>query len=327
MLKTYDLLHTLLMRSGMLKFRLKFSNLMIVSILFLLFVGCSTEPVETNFLLPVDFANVPENMVLADHPIEKIEIRISAQESIIALANKQNYNYPVDLYTDLEFDPAGDSDSIEPGVYFIPVEKNQIPVGPDIHIISVKPSYLSVRLEKKVKKTFGIVVPYIGEPAKGYIALEASTDPSSMELTGPSSVIDAISDLKTKPIDLNNATEGFKKTIPLDIDASSIITTKDPIIIVSVPVRQKLVSKIIEKIPVQIWNSSSMVTLEPNMITIKIKGPFETLSNREIMDQIYAFVDLKNLKPGIYARHAYINIPAGLMMTAAIPQVFTVKIE
>lgn len=300
---------------------------MIGSITFLLFAGCSTEPMETNFLLPVNFENVPESMVLADHPIEKIEIRISAQENVIDLFSKKNYSYPVDLYTDLEFDPAGDSDSIEPGVYFIPVEKNQIPVGPDMHIISVKPRYLSVRLEKKVKKTFGIVVPYIGEPAKGYIALEASTDPSSMVLTGPSSVINAISDLKTKPIDLNNANEDFKKIIPLDINASSIITTKDPIIIVSVPVQQKLVSKIIEEIPIQIWNASSMVTLEPNMITVKIKGPFETLSSKKIMDQIYAFVDLKNLNPGIYARHAYINIPVGLMMTAAIPQVFTVKIE
>ena len=45
------------------------------------------------------------------------------------------------------------------------------------------------------------------------------------------------------------------------------------------------------------------------------------------MDQIYSFIDMKDLTPGVYARHAYINIPVDLIMTNADPQVFTVKIE
>ncbi len=67
--------------------------------------------------------------------------------------------------------------------------------------------------------------------------------------------------------------------------------------------------------------------IEPSAITITVQGPFETLSNKKIIDQIYSFVDMKDLKPGVYARHAYINIPVGLIMTHAVPQVFTIKIE
>ncbi|WP_232507986.1 CdaR family protein [Desulfobacula toluolica] len=289
--------------------------------------GCSTDKVQTDLLLPVDFSNIPDNMVLTYFHTDKIEIRIQADPKLIERINLESTRYPVDLYTDLEFDPAGDSDSIEPGAYLIPVEKKRIPMNPAIKILAINPPYLSVQIEKKIKKTFAISVPYTGEPAKGYIALDAATEPASVELTGAASLILSIKELKTKPIDLNNAKEDFKKNIPLDLDNSSIISSSDPIIIVTIPIQQQLVSKSIENIPVQVWNCTSRVTIEPSFITIRVKGPFETLNNMEIMGQIHSFIDLKNLKPGVYARHAYINIPVGLVMTDAVPHVFTVKIE
>ena len=306
-----------------------YCNALILLLIFILFCipGCTTEPVDTDLLLPVDFSNVPENMVLTSFHTDKIEIKIQADPKLIELINKENIRYPVDLYTDLEFDPAGASDSIEPGAYLIPVEEKRIPMNPAIKILSISPSYLSVQLEKKTKKTFKISVPYTGKPAKGYIVLEAATEPASVELTGAAPLIYSIKELKTKPIDLTNANETFKKKMPLDLDSPSIISSPDHIIIVTVPVQQKLVSKTIENIPIQAWNCTSIVNIEPSQITIRIKGPFETLNNKEITNKIYSFIDLRGLAPGVYARHAYINIPVDLMMTDASPQVFTIKIE
>ena len=312
----------------MLKFK-PYCNALIFLLVFIVFglSSCTTEPVETDLLLPVNFSNVPENMVLTSFHTDKIEIRIQAHPNLIELINKKNIHYPVDLYTDLEFDPAGDSDSIEPGSYLFPVEEKRIPMDRGIKILSIKPSYLSVQLEKKIRKTFKITVPYIGTPAKGHIALDAATEPASVELIGAASLIQSIKELKTKPIDITNVNESFKKKIPLDLENPSIISSSDPIIIVSVPVQQQRISKTIENIPIQIWNSTLKVNIEPSKINIRIKGPFETLSNKKITDQIYSFIDLKGLGPGVYARHAYINIPWDLIMTDAAPQVFTIKIE
>lgn len=289
--------------------------------------GCTTEPVQTDLLLFVDFSNIPDNMVLTDFHTDKIEIRIQAKPDIIKTIHDQETRYPVDLFTDLAFDPAGDSDSIEPGEYLIPVEEKRIPMPRGVKLLSTNPSYLSVKLEKKISRSFKVIVPYVGEPANGYRVLDAATDPPRVELTGPFSLIQSIKELKTKPIDLTDINESFKKKIPLDLEIPSIISRPDHIVIVSVPVQEILMLKTIENIPIQIKNSTSQVSIEPPRITIQIKGPFETLGNREIMEQIHSFVDLKDLTPGVYARHAYIDIPVGLMMTQASPQVFTVKIE
>ncbi|OGR10991.1 MAG: hypothetical protein A2097_00080 [Desulfobacula sp. GWF2_41_7] len=289
--------------------------------------GCNTEPVETDLLFPVDFSNIPENMVLTEFRTDKIEIRIQAAPRLMERINKESIRYSVDLYTDLAFDPAGDFDSIEPGEYFVPVYKKRIPMNSAIKILNVKPSYLIVRLEKKVRKIFQIKIPYTGTPAQGYMALDAASDPPSVELTGPASVIDTIIELKTKPIDLTNINEGFKKKIPLDLEYPSIVSSTDQVVTVTVPVQQRFVSKIIENIPVLVWNSAFPVKIEPAGITVSIKGPFEKVSNKEVLNRIYSFIDLKGMKPGVYVRQAYVDIPVDLIMTDASPQMFTIKIN
>lgn len=303
-----------------------FKSLLLFVSLFLM-GGCNTEPVETDLLFPVDFSNIPENLVLTEFHTDNIEIRIRAAPRLMERLNTETIRYPVDLYTDLAFDPAGDFDSIEPGDYLIPVYKKRIPMNPAIEILAVRPAYVSVRLEKKVRKFFQIKVPYTGTPAQGYTALAATTDPPGVELIGPESVIEKIFELKTKPIDLTNVNEAFKKKIPLDLEDPSVVSIPDPVVTATVPVEQKLVSKNIENIPVLAGNTDFQVKIEPAEITLTMKGPFEKLSSKEVLGRIYAYIDLKDMKPGVYVRHAEIDIPVDLIMTDAVPQVFTIKIK
>ncbi len=302
-------------------------NLLFFFLLCLFISGCTTDPVETDLLLPVDFSNIPENMVLTGFHTDKIEIKVRAIAKLIEDTQTEGTRYPVDLYTDLAFDPAGSSVSIEPGEYLIPVETGRIALRPGVKIISTKPSYLTVRLEKKIKKSFKIKVPYIGRPANGYMVLDAATEPPSVELIGPFSLIHSIKEVKTTPIDLTDARQSFKKKIPLDLKNPSVIPMPGHVVTVNVPVKEILVYKTIRDIPVMIRNTAHAVTIEPPRITIKVKGPFESLENRDILNYIHSFIDLKELDAGIYARHATIDIPVGLVMTDAVPRVFTVKIE
>jgi len=290
-------------------------------------LGCTVEPIETDLLLPVDFSNIPDGMVLAYHPTVKIQIRIQADPRLIELMNRQTILYPADLYTDLEFDPAGDSNSIEPGDYMLPVDKTRIPMDPGIKILNINPSFLNVRLEKKITKTFKITVPYIGVPAQGHFALEPFCEPAFVELTGAQSLINGIDQLTTKPIDLNGAGEKFKKNLPLDLENPQLYSSSHTMFTVTVPIQEQMVTKTLADIPIRILNATSNVNIEPALITLEIKGPFQTLGNKTIVDQIYAFMDVKDLKTGVYARHAYINVPVDLIMTGATPQVFTVKIK
>lgn len=315
------------MPSGMPDLKNHTAGFGILLLLLLVFWGCTTEPVETNLLLPVQFSNVPEGLVLTQFRTDKIEIRIKADPRLIEKINKKNIQYPADLYTDLDIDPAGDSDSVGPGHYVLPVEKRRIPVDPAITILEITPSYLRVHLEKIKTRSFKVTVPYSGTPAQGYIVLEPAPEPSSVTLSGAQSLIDGIQVLKTKPVDLASVQESFKKEVPLDLENTHLYSASDPIIVVSVKIQEEQVVKTIENIPIQIQNCPYTAAIEPAAITIAVKGPFGAIGSKKVLDQIVAFMDLSGLSPGVYARNAILNIPVGLIMTRAEPRVFTVTIQ
>ncbi|MGD9824305.1 MAG: YbbR-like domain-containing protein [Desulfobacter sp.] len=293
-----------------------------------IFTACTQEPRETNLLLPVDYANVPDDMILSTFHTDKIEVRIKCRPKHIEKLSRESLVYPADIYTDLAFDPAGGTDAIEPGRYLLPVDKNRLPLENSVSIINITPFYLSIRLERKVTRVFKVMVPFIGETAKGYMALSPVCEPATVALTGAQSLINRIKQLTTKPVDLNNANEDFKKEVPIDLEQPELFTVAQSVFVVSVPVQPLPGTRTIEQIPIELKNPpGKKISIEPSSISIDIKGPQEDLNNTSLTDKIYAFMDLEGLKPGVYARHAYIDVPMELVMTNASPRVFTVKIE
>ena len=299
----------------------------LLTLLLLSVWSCAPEPVETHLLLPVEFANVPRGMIVTQYRTDKIEIHIQGDPRLIEMISDNPIHYPADLYTDLDIDPAGASESIGPGYYMLPVDKRRIPMDPAITILEISPSYLGVRLEKEVAREFKVEVPFSGELPEGLIAFAPKTDPTTVVLSGAESLINEIQVLKTRPVDLTNARESFKKEVPLDIDSPRLVAADSPIIVVSVQIQEAQVETSIEGIPVQIRNSSFSARIEPEVMTITVKGPYSIVHNKQTLERIYAFVDLEGMKPGVYARHSYINIPVGLTMTRSDPRVFTVTIE
>lgn len=299
-----------------------------VAAVIFIFTACTQEPREINLLLPVEYVNVPDDMILTNLYTHNIEIRIKCRPSCIEKLLEENLFYPADIYTDLAFDPAGGTDAIEAGRYVLPVDKNRIPLCRSASIVDITPSYLNISLEKKVTRVFKVTVPLTGETAKGYVALSPECEPATVALTGAQSLINRIEQLTTKPVALNNANEDFKKEVPLDLEQPELFTAAQSIFVVSVQVQPLSGVRTIEEIPIELQNEAGKkVSIEPSTISIDLKGTQENLNSAALIDKIYAFMDLEGLKPGVYARHACIDIPVGLAMTNASPRIFTVKIE
>lgn len=302
---------------------------LLLTILLLSVWSCAPEPVDTHLLLPVEFTNVPKGMIVTQYRTDKIEIHIQGDPRLIETLSEKPIHYPADLYTDLDIDPAGmpESISIGPGYYLLPVDKRRIPVDPAITILDISPSYLGVRLEKKITREFKVEVPCSGTLPEGLIALTPAPDPPSVVLTGAESLINEIQTVRTRPIDLTQVKESFKKEVPLDLESPRYVTTDTPIIKVSVRIQEAQVEKTVENLSIQILNCPFPARIEPDVMTLSVKGPYSLVHNKETLDRIYAFLDLEGIKPGVYARHTYINIPVGLTLTRSDPRVFTVTIE
>ncbi len=304
-----------------------FAHLLMGLCLAIIFIasGCTREPVTTDILVSVDFSNAPAHMAITNFQTDKIIVRIKGSAQAIKNISSRDIRYPADLYTDLKFDPAGASQSIQTGNYVLPISKGRISI-PSEMILNISPSHLRVHLEKKVSKSLPVRAPCSGKTSQGYIAMEPACNPSHVTVTGPESVINTLSDIQTKPVDIGLYTETFQKKVPAHIDRPHIIEVAPKMILVTVPILEQQVTRDIKKLPVHLLAGKYKATIQPETISITIKGPFAHADNKEIREQIHAFLDIGSLSPGVYARHVNINIPAGLTMIQAVPRVFTVTI-
>ncbi len=289
-------------------------------------MACHSKPEETDLLLPVEFSSIPRNLILTSPSVEKLEVRVRSTPKHIELIKGMDIKYVVDLYSDLASDPAGEKVRIDPRIYFIPVLKKRIFIPSGVEILSVKPSYIRISLEKKMVKSFSVSVPYTGAEAPGYVALSARIEPPAVTLTGPQSIIESIKSLKTKPVDLTNARESFKKKIPVDL--KELNTESDPsIVTVFIPLEKKQMTKVFDDIPVELKNTRGKESVIPSKISLTIKGGHDMLNRREAREKIKVTIDVKGLKPGVYVRNAVIDMPLELIMISARPEIFTVKVE
>ncbi|MBI9089580.1 MAG: YbbR-like domain-containing protein [Desulfobacterium sp.] len=299
----------------------------ITALVIILLTGCSPEPVETNLLVPLGFSSPPSNLVKMPSHATNLEIRIKGSSRLIKRASQEDLSYLVDLYTDLALDPAGTASTIDPGLYSIPVMEERIPLHPRIDIISITPSFITVRLEKKLVKRLPVHVPYTGKPAPGYTVLDAATDPMVVEVIGAESALDALTFILTKPVDISNARENFKKNLPLDLDFSATVETATAMVVATVPIVETIVTQTFEQIPITTKNAPPKTTIVPATMEIKVKGPHNTLKKSGFTEQFRIYIDLEGLTPGVYVRRAVIELPVGLILADTRPELFTVTIE
>jgi YbbR domain-containing protein len=67
--------------------------------------------------------------------------------------------------------------------------------------------------------------------------------------------------------------------------------------------------------------------ISPGTLTLEIKGPLNIIDNLQPQKDIQVFVELKNLKPGVYVRRATISLPVKTTLVNVEPELFTVKIS
>ena len=72
--------------------------------------------------------------------------------------------------------------------------------------ITVDPPEITLMLEKKATKTLPVSCVLTDFPAEGYIFESCELNPSSIEVSGPKSLIGSISEIKTEPISLSGLT-------------------------------------------------------------------------------------------------------------------------
>ena len=269
---------------------------------------------ETDILIPVGFDKIPSGLTITSFSPKNIEVRFRGPKSAI----KDMFNLKLRYSADLS--------DVSPGFNAIPVNLEHAGFPKKFSVINVNPAFLDVVADIEIYKKVPVEVFYTGEPASNFFVADALAKPSSLILRGPEKLLHPLGKVLTKSVDINGASESFKKEITLDLPEDVNIVFPSGVIHAEIFLKEKFAVKKFSNIPVKGKNTKYSYSITPLAINIQIKGPVNILEKLKTKEEINVYVDLKGLKPGIYVRRAAITLPVKTTLAGVEPEIFTVKI-
>ena len=293
----------------------RFGLLILIALALLIGAGLLfyTEKAEITLAVPVAFEHIGHDLI-AVHNTPVLEARLKGPSRVLKALKDRQLSYNIDL------------SAAKPGPLFIKISPEMIKVPRRVSVIEVDPASFTIMIDKRMNKIVPIVADLNKDPAPVYVISRVVTFPSMVRLTGPKSVLDKISAVRTTPVDVGGLTETMKKKVALNLNHNPHIQAiGDSLVEVEIVVEEKMVEKWLN-ISIQATGSDYRYVITPAHIEILLKGPVNTLKELAQNDGIQVYVDLKGLKPGTYVRRAIIEPPLNTALVESKPEVFTVKV-
>ena len=266
---------------------------------FLFFLGFSTMIwVVTQFSkdytdvleMPIVYTNLPKDKILVGDIPKKIDIRIRDRGFYIAW----NRVFPQDIMIDIS-DAREEEKSL---VYDLELQKTAIlsQLNLDYENVVFLQKDIKISFEQRAIKKVAIIASKDLSFAVGYSALkEIELEPDSIMVSGPASLLDTLTTIKTKPLKINNISNDVKGKVKLETSKYKDLTFYLDEVNYSIRTEKFTEGKV--EIPIKLLNvpEGTNVVIFPKDVVIYYQV---SLKNFEKIDSssFLVAVDFKNAK-------------------------------
>lgn len=265
--------------------------------------------------ITVDVANLGKELLVVGRPKPSVRLRVSGSKPALYAAEAGQIACRIDL--------AG----LGAGVHSLPVQPADVSLPKGIKLETLLTPTINVSLAHVVRKTVGVVAMLAGTPAPGYAVIRVVLKPDRIVLRGTAEMLDGLETVRTGAIDLEGAAESFKKEVPLILPEAIQVEPSLRIVIADVQVQERIVTRVMEDIPVAGLNANGAFQIQPETITLTISGP-EAIVNAVERDPAFSVaIDMTDMAPGNHLRTATIHLPVEVSLDQVSPEAFSVTIQ
>jgi diadenylate cyclase len=140
--------------------------------------------------LPIDYRNIPTNLILEDSSAEIVTIQISGSRLIINDLDTGDSSIFVDLT------------GYENGTHSINLGNKNVELPTGLEVIQITPSQITLELDRIIRKTMTVKPLLIGDLPDTHTINYIRVSPENVSVSGPSSELNSREILYTTPIDL-----------------------------------------------------------------------------------------------------------------------------
>jgi len=295
-------------------FALKIVSAFIAFLLWLIVAG--EQPAERGLRIPLELQNVPLNIEVVDLPIETVDVRVRGPSGTLSRLG------PGDLVAVLDLQSARPG----PRLFHLTPEQVRAPFG--VEVSQVSPPTMALRFETSASRIVPVAPAIVGEVAPGYVVSKVTTDPPTVEVVGPQSVISQMSEALTENVSVEGATSSVREPVTVGAASPNVRLKNPQRAIVAVTVVPAPVERTLERVPVHLRNIASTLTAQslPPVVSVRVRGSKESLA-RLRNTAVTAFVDLSGLGPGVYELPIRVDPTTSFGVAGMQPAVVQILIE
>jgi len=298
--------------------------LKLLSLLFALFLWyfvVGEDKVDMNVTLPVEIVNLPRDLIISNQFKKQLEVTVSGQRSLIRGMTSQHISRTIDL------------SKAAPGAVVIQNNPDSISLPRGLSILRVQPPTLTLLLDRLIQKELSIKPVLVGNVHKNYSLESVTIEPSTLEISGPKSILAQEENLSTSPIDINDLDKSTVKQVPLALKPEIADLIGEPVVAVRFTIVELKKEMEFSTIPIEFDIATGKQTeviyqLLPPTINLTAEIP-QTLSQatNNIRSLFHARISPETLEAGSSKHTVIVEGPPQAKILAIKPETVTLKIR
>lgn len=213
-----------------------------------------------------------------------------------------------------------------PGIYRVRINADHFANWDRRAKITVHEAAVNISIDQIADKTVPVRELTKGSPADGYIIENISIQPSSIKISGPKSIVDSIEELNTSLLDITDIQQSKAFQTRVDVSGFESLNLSSDQVVINFQVTEKRVNRSIANVPIEPQGTGYKATFKPGFITIIIQGTPGVL-NFVKKNDLRAFVDLEDLRPGMYEKPVKVKIPPETVLIETSPAFTSVVLK
>jgi YbbR domain-containing protein len=153
------------------------------------------EPVERGLRVPLELQQMPASLELQSELPALVDVRVRGGATTLSRIATGDIVAVIDVHT------------ARPGPRLFQLTPDQVRAPFGVHVLQVSPASVAMAFENTASKEVRVVPSVEGTPAPGFVVVKTTTDPQTVQVTGPESAVRNVTQATTEPVSVAGARE------------------------------------------------------------------------------------------------------------------------
>jgi hypothetical protein len=272
------------------------------------FVIAGEETVERGLRVPLELQQFPAGLEMQTEPPALVDVRVRGASGTLSRMGAGDIVAVLDLR------------SARAGRRLFQLTPEQVRVPFGVQVMQVTPTSLALTFENSASRQVPIEPAVEGTPAPGYVVGTVTVEPSRVEVVGPQSAVDRVTEALTEPVSVAGATQAVTDSVTVGFAEPTLRLRSPRTAIVTIQVMPGPVERELSNRPIRVRNLSDTLTaaVTPSSATLVLRGSRQGIDRVDI-GEVQAYVDLAGVGPGDYSVPVHAESPQEAGVARIIP--------